>query len=231
MKLYLYDEITKEYVEEVEAYIDPEETIVQGVPIYLHPPFSTDIKPPTLGKNQTCLFEEENWVIKSDYRGQKQCDEKFNISTVETIGDLEQGYVLITEEQANKIAEDKLYYIIVNGELVENPNYEEEQAEARKQDFLNQFFSLGEYGYFRKQPKGYGSAVESLNTAFNVVTILGKLPADTLTFYKEPDFNDAEQCTEEWLIANSFKNAEMTGTEFAQFYAQFMTSWNMQEHK
>ena len=122
-------------------------------------------------------------------------------------------------------------YIFDGEGFVLNPNYEEERAEERKQDFLLQFFSLGEYGYFRKQPKGYGSAVESLNTAFNVVTILGKLPADTLTFYKEPDFNDAEQCTEEWLIANSYKNIEMTGTEFAQFYAQFMTAWNMQEHK
>lgn len=112
-----------------------------------------------------------------------------------------------------------------------NPDYEAEQAEKRQADFLNQFFAIGDYGYFRKQPKGYGSAVESLNTAFNVVTIMQKLPANTLTFYKAPDFTDETQCTEEWLVANSFKNAEMTTAEFAQFYEMFMTAWNTQEHK
>lgn len=158
---------------------------------------------------------------------------KFYIGAKFTIDEYSQAFQWL-QEQNNP------YYAIKEIEAVNSVRFfefidemptEEEQAQARKQDFLNQFFSLGEYGYFRRQPKGYGSAVESLNTAFNVVTILQKLPADTLTFYKEPDFNDAEQCTEEWLVENSYKNAEMTAQEFAQFYAQFMTAWNMQEHK
>ena len=122
-------------------------------------------------------------------------------------------------------------YIYQDGLIVENPNYEQLQANARKEEFLNQFFKIDNYGYFRKQPKGYGSAVESLNTAFNVVTIMSKLPANTLTFYAEPDFAIPEQCTEEWLVANSTKNAEMNATEFGVFYSQFMTSWNEQEHQ
>ena len=105
-------------------------------------------------------------------------------------------------------------YIFDGEGFVMNPDYEANQTEKRQADFLNQFFAIGDYGYFRKQPKGYGSAVESLNTAFNVVTILQKLPADTLTFYKEPNFSEAEQCTEEWLVENSYKNAEMITEEF-----------------
>ena len=108
---------------------------------------------------------------------------------------------------------------------------ETELVEARKEEFLKQFFKIDGYGYFRKQPKGYGSAVESLNTAFNIVTVLGNLPANTLTFYAEPDFTAAEQCTEEWLVENATKNEEMTPSEFGTFYAQFMMAWNTQEHQ
>lgn len=121
--------------------------------------------------------------------------------------------------------------ILINGEVIINENYELELAEARKEEFLKQFFKIDGYGYFRKQPKGYGSAVESLNTAFNIVTVLGNLPANTLTFYAEPDFLIPEQCTEEWLVENAIKNEVMTPSEFGTFYAQFMMAWNTQEHQ
>lgn len=132
----------------------------------------------------------------------------------------------VTEEIYNNIEK----YIYKDGEIVINENLELELAEARKEEFLKQFFKIDGYGYFRKQPKGYGSAVESLNTAFNIVTVLGNLPANTLTFYAEPDFTIAEQCTEEWLVENAIKNEVMTPSEFGTFYAQFMMAWNSQEH-
>lgn len=132
----------------------------------------------------------------------------------------------VTEEIYNNIEK----YIYKDGEIVINENLELELAEARKKEFLKQFFKIDGYGYFRKQPKGYGSAVESLNTAFNIVTVLGNLPANTLTFYAEPDFTVAEQCTEEWLVENATKNEVMTPSEFGTFYAQFMMAWNSQEH-
>lgn len=139
-----------------------------------------------------------------------------NISSVE-----------VTEEIYNNIEK----YVYKDGEIVINENLELELAEARKEEFLKQFFKIDGYGYFRKQPKGYGSAVESLNTAFNIVTVLGNLPANTLTFYAEPDFTIAEQCTEEWLVENAIKNEVMTPSEFGTFYAQFMMAWNTQEHQ
>lgn len=107
---------------------------------------------------------------------------------------------------------------------------EEEQTEKREANFKAQFFEIQNFGWYRKVPKGYSSAVESLNTAFNVVSILGKLPADMLIFYATPDFSDPEQCTEEWLVEHQTKNQEMTAQEFGQFYVLFMTSWNTQEH-
>ena len=142
----------------------------------------------------------------------------------------------LTEDVLNIEVDEEIYnniekYIYKDGEIVINENYENELAEARKEEFLKQFFKIDGYGYFRKQPKGYGSAVESLNTAFNIVTVIGNLPANTLTFYAEPDFTIPEQCTEEWLVENSIKNEVMTPSEFGTFYAQFMMAWNTQEHQ
>lgn len=111
------------------------------------------------------------------------------------------------------------------------PHYtEEEKAEIRESVFKSKFFEIQNYGWYRKHPKGYSSAVESLNTAFNAVNILGKLPANMLIFYACPDFTKPDECTEEWLISHQIFNQEMTAQEFGQFYVSFMTTWNNQEH-
>lgn len=108
---------------------------------------------------------------------------------------------------------------------------EQEAEEQREAEFKNKFFEIPNFGWFRKQPKGYSSAVESLNTAFNAVTILQKLPANMLIFYQEPDFTKPEECTEEWLIEHQIFNPEMSVQEFDTFYMAFMTAWNTQEHE
>lgn len=118
-------------------------------------------------------------------------------------------------------------WVFDGDDFVLNPNIEN----IRKEAFKSQFFEIKGFGWYRKQPKGYGSAIESLNTAFNIVSITGILPADTLTFYAEPDFTKEEQCTEEWLVFNSYKNERMTAAEFGEFYAKFVTAWNNEEHK
>ena len=140
---------------------------------------------------------------------------------------------IVTQAQLDA---DKSLVIIQDGVLILNPDYDTEQATKREENFKTNFFEIAPIeglfagGWYRRVPKGYTSAIESLNTAFNAVTVLGKLPANTLTFYTAPDFADAEQCTEEWLVANAFKNAEMTTTEFGTFYATFLQAWNAAEH-
>ena len=122
-------------------------------------------------------------------------------------------------------------------QISDNSPTAEEQIKLREQNFEANFFEIPvidgifKGGWFRKQPKGYQSAVESINTAFNAVTVMGLLPADYLIFYTKPDFTDEAQCTEEWLVANQFKNETMTAQEFGQFYVAFMTAWNTQEHQ
>ena len=112
----------------------------------------------------------------------------------------------------------------------------EKTPEELEEEFKNEFFFIPDKDekdsgyYFRKIPKGYNSAIESLNTAFNIVSVTGILPKDTLTFYKKPDYSEKKQCSENWLIKNSFKNEEMTAEEFGEFYARFIYAWNKQEH-
>ena len=120
--------------------------------------------------------------------------------------------------------------IVQDGVLVLNPNYETIEAARRQADFESKFFSIPGFGWFRKVPKGYSSAVECLNLAFNNVSLIGKLPAETLIFYTQPDFTKPEECTEEWLVAHQIKNAEMTVEQFGQFYAGFSVAWNSTEH-
>lgn len=149
----------------------------------------------------------------------------------ENLERLKNTIAFMPQYEGLEILETEREIIELNNEFVFADEVEIELAEARKEEFLKQFFKIDGYGYFRKQPKGYGSAVESLNTAFNIVSVLGNLPANTLTFYTEPDFTVAEQCTEEWLVENSIKNEVMTPSEFGTFYAQFMMAWNTQEHQ
>lgn len=96
--------------------------------------------------------------------------------------------------------------------------------------FNNEFIEIPDVGFYRKTPKGYSSAIESINTAFNAAAVIGKLPAGYLTFYQKPDFTDETQCTEEWLVEHSFKNEEMPADEFGHLYSKFVQAWNTQEH-
>ena len=137
MQLYLYDEFTKEYLKTIEAYLDPEETKIKGQEVYMYPANTTDIEPPIIAENQICIFEDNNWVVKADYRRQYQCNENLEVSLVENIGDLQDGFILITEEQAKKIMQDKLFYIVQDGELTENPNYEAEQSQKERERIGN----------------------------------------------------------------------------------------------
>ena len=103
--------------------------------------------------------------------------------------------------------------------------------QVRKTQFCKNFFEIPDYGWYRKQPKGYSSAIESINTAFNAVSLLKYLPEDYLIFYTAPNFNDEYQCKDTWLIANQVKNQQMNVEEFGIFYKKFVEAWNDQEHK
>ena len=105
----------------------------------------------------------------------------------------------------------------------------------RKAIFLGDFFkvSLGQLGtgYYRKKPKGYASAIESIITAERMCAKNNGLPAGILIFYKQPDFSKPEECCEEWLEANQIILPALTVEQFDELFINFTTAWNAQEHE
>ena len=147
------------------------------------------------------------------------------------------GYEILETETEIVTFENKNYFI-------DDEEYIELAKNKREEEFLKEFFkvTLSEtiapdgYAYYRRQPKGYQSAVESMNVLFNINTAntaAGNpgIPAGLIIFYQEPDFYDPSQCTEEWLVQHQIVMPAMTGTEFVQLYSVFMTAWNTSEHE
>lgn len=200
--------------------------------------------------------EVEKQIPILDENGIEQTDDEGNIIT-ETIIEIIQKPVMIdkieVDEEGNEYIvkaqlshkETKIkevaelivapanYYICYKDNYTDgtiNENLEAEKTAERQKQFEKDFFEISEVGYYRKFPKGYSSAIESINTAFNAASLIGKLPSGYLTFYKKPNFKKENQCSEEWMIEHSFKNEEMTVEEFGQLYSKFVQAWNIQEH-
>jgi len=114
------------------AYLDYEETHKQGRDVYACPPNTTLIAPPEYGVNQNVQFDGGQWHIISDYRYALVINHDMEKVVVEDVGDLEEGLILITEEEYRTIQEKPNYYIIVDNKLVKNPNYEQEEFEKAK---------------------------------------------------------------------------------------------------
>jgi hypothetical protein len=135
-KIYLYDDITKEYIGSRNADLDPEETKRQGKNVPLVPAYATLIKPPAKEDLKTIIFNLNNWEIVDDFRGLYMVNSDMQPQKVVDFGSLPEGYVVATEEQAQKILEDDLFYIVQDSQLIENPNYEEQKA-ARERERID----------------------------------------------------------------------------------------------
>ena len=96
---------------------------------------------------------------------------------------------------------------------------------------MKDFFKVDGFGYYRRQPKGYQSAVESMNVLFNIANVTDGIQAGLIIFYQEPDFTKPEECTEEWFVAHQIVMPAMSKVEFMQLYVAFMTAWNREEHE
>lgn len=135
----------------------------------------------------------------------------------------------VTEELYNAFVAnpDKYIWDTEKQKIIENPKYEEEQIQARTIEFYNNFV-VTSWGAFRKTPKGYSSAVEAVNTIFNMVNVAQSLTeelAQLLIFYEVPDFTQAKQCTEEWLVAHQKTHEACDLQTFMTWYLEFQTVW------
>ena len=197
MIVYNYDEITKEYLYSCNADLDPEETKQQGKNVYLIPANSTTEKPPKTKKNEVAVYTN-GWNIEADYRGLYMVNSDMQPSKVETIGALPEGYAVATEEQVQKILEDDLYYIVQDGVLIQNPNYEEDKAARREADFNKSFFNTS-LGYVRRSvTMADGNHKDFLSDLLPVISmgVQGGQTVNILTYDKPPFDEDVTDWTE-----------------------------------
>lgn len=133
----------------------------------------------------------------------------------------------------NDFCENPNKYLWDGENIVLNENYETELAQEREQTFYTHFIktSLGNY---RLEPKGYANAQQSIDVVNNNVNTLRSLTeelAKWIIFYETPDFSNAEECTEEWLVAHQKNPSVMTLEEWQKFYFEFCQLYAMQQYK
>lgn len=234
MYIYNYDNKTKEYLNKQIADSNPEETRIKGKFVPLIPANATLLEVPEYEENQIPVFNGNEWEVKADYRkNYKLVDENLNISEIKTIG--EQEGIIVTNELAEEITENPTTYKIVDNKVVKKTDDEikQEQAEEREKAFKNDFIETA-WGWYRKQPKGYSNAPQSIDIIFNMVNAMGGFTEQIKTlmiFYKQPDFTDPKQCSNDWLIANQYHHAVCSVAEFLQFYIDFQTRWAQEQYK
>lgn len=133
MYIYNYDENTKEYLNKVEADKDPLQSKIVGRFVPLVPANATLTEPPLFEENQIPVFENEEWVIKLDYRkNYYKVDDNFLVEEIETIGEQE-GYYIVDKETGDLIKENPDKYKIIDNQIVAKTEEEYQQEQAQKE--------------------------------------------------------------------------------------------------
>lgn len=230
MLAYKYDSETKEYLGTQEAQANP----LEGG--YLLPADCTFVQVPEYSEGQIPVYQDNNsWKVETDNREKWQVKlDNITFSKVDYIGEALEGYQVITDEEYENYINDPDRYKVIDGvftDIIDTPEYEEIKTEEREEGFKAKFFYIENFGWYRKQPKGYQSAVESMNVLFNIANVSDGIQAGLIIFYQTPDFTKPEECTEEWLVEHQIILPAMTKAEFMALYVAFMTAWNNEEHK
>ena len=197
MIIYNYDPFTKEYTNYCEASLDPAQSKIEGKDVYLIPAYATTVKPPKAKTNEVVIYDN-GWQIKADYRGKYIVNDEMNPYIYDKIGNLPDGYIPITEAQANKIKQDVLYYVISDGKLIRNPDYDEQKAAIRQADFEKSFFNTS-LGYVRRSvTMADGSHKDFLSDLLPVISmgVQSGQTVNILTYDQPPFTQDVEDWTQ-----------------------------------
>lgn len=165
MEVHNYSIDTHEYIDSNVATLDPQATKREGKDVWLVPANATLKKPPKAKPFKVAVYENDTWIIKDDYRGRYICNESLDIKFVQEIGALPEGFILITQAQAEQIISDPLFFIVQDGELIENPNYEEDKEKARKERIAK--LGMTKYDFFKYVCQPYGIDYPTLISAVN----------------------------------------------------------------
>lgn len=150
MLVFLWNTDTKEYLRTQEAQKNPKRPTE-----YLMPANSTTEQIPDITENQVIVWGGEHWKVEPDYRGKYMVNSNMIPEEVKDFGKLPTGYVIISAEQIELLNEKgSNYFIIKDGELIKNPDYEQEEAEKEKQRIA--MLNMTKYDFFKFVCKPYG---------------------------------------------------------------------------
>ena len=134
--LYCFDEITKEYTGIAEPLIDPK------TEEYLKWGFSTWEAPPEVEEGQKAVIFNGHWTVMTDNRDKKQINlETLEITDVDYLGDVQDGYQLITDEIAEDFKSHPEKYKVIDGVLTnisDTDEYKAQELEKAKASKLAQ---------------------------------------------------------------------------------------------
>jgi len=234
--IYNYDFETKEFLSMQLADKDTAASNAEMQFVPLVPANATLIKPLEAEQNKTNIFNEEQnrWELVNDYRGQYFVTSDMVPEKVESLGDLPENSALITQEQITKLEKyGKNYFIISNNTLVVNPNYAKAQEKERQKNFESKFIETS-WGWYRKMPKGYANAPQSIDIIDRLVSKFDGFTAqinEMMLFYQKPDFSKEKECTEDWLVAHQYKHGICSKEDFDTFYLDFQIRWAANQYK
>lgn len=98
----------------------------------------TAVAPPEIPEGKAAVYnaESQTWSLVNDYRfSHKKVDSELNIYDIENLGDIEDGFYLVTNETAENIELTPYKYKIQDGNVVAKTDeeYLQEQTEKERQ--------------------------------------------------------------------------------------------------
>ena len=117
---------------------------------FLLPAMATFVEPPKTKENEIAIWNSQKWVIEADFRKQLQINiETLEISEIDYVGDVKDGFQKITKEIAEDIQNTPEKYKKIDNKLVDISETEEyreylhqKEIEIRKSEIERELLDL-----------------------------------------------------------------------------------------
>ena len=183
MNIYYYDNETGEYLSTGECEADPQETKDKGYFVPLVPAYATLLPPGEYEDDEVAVFQDNSWVIKTDYRNYMLVDDNLTVSSITTIDKPESGYV-VNEATAQEITEypDKFHNYEIGF-----PNSSSRQSLTNKYDYYMKVISNKDRT-IRKRLKDFNKKKRSIDKIGHKSIIKTKTGIYMLLKYEDRSF-------------------------------------------
>lgn len=202
------------------------------------------VQEPVLDDEGNPVLDEEGNPTYKDVEVKKEVQETETVIEIVKQPKFDEMGLPVLDDNGELIMEDvevkkerpkyKTEYVTHTGVNLQAWGYTEEDYIIQRQKVFASQFLATSLGNFRLQPKGYANAQQAMDVINTMATALGGLTeqlTNLIIFYPTPDFTKAEQCTEEWLVANQIKPSVMTLADWQKFYLEFCQLYAMQQYK